>query len=129
MSNAQRIVFVVTFLLAFFAASMAFAAPTLTADPYPASETQPDSASLTINGGAPIACTLPTVPAGKVPTCDLASVMAAGTYTLVLTVTKAAGCAPTGDECWSAGSAPSAPFVYKWRASGASAPTALRVAP
>lgn len=110
------------------ACSAAMAAPTLTADPYPTTVTQPDTASFTVNGGAPIACTLPVSAAGKTPTCDLASITVPGTYTLVMTVTKAAGCNAAG-ECWPEGSASSAPFSYKWLASGASAPAALRVAP
>lgn len=116
-------------LIACLACGSATAAPTLTADPYPTTVVQPDSASFTVNGGAPIACTLPVSAAGKTPTCDLASITVPGTYTLVMKVTKAAGCNAEGNECWPEGSASSAPFVYKWRASGASAPAGLRVAP
>ncbi len=105
----------------------ALAAPTLIADPYPAAAVQPDSASFTVNGGAPIACTLPTVTGGLQPTCDLASLATPGTYTLVMTVTKAAGCA--GASCWPAGSASSSPFAYTRLAAGVTAPAALKVAP
>lgn len=130
MSNAQRIVFALTFLVAFLAASMAFAAgPTLTAAPYPTTATQPDGMFITVNGGAPISGALPSSTAGKTPTVDMAFITAPGTYNIVMTVTKAAGCNAAGDECWPEGSASSAPFVYKWRASGAPAPTGLRVAP
>ena len=95
------------------------AAPTLTADAYPATGVQPDAASFTINGGAPIACTVSTVSAGVQPACNLASVGTPGAYVLVMTVTKAAGC--SGSTCWAAGSASSAPFNYNWL--GGSVPT------
>jgi len=43
---------------------IASAAPTLSADPYPASGGQPSAASFTVNGGSEVACTLVTVAGG-----------------------------------------------------------------
>jgi hypothetical protein len=101
-------------------------AATLYADPYPSTVTQPDAATFTVNGGAPIACALVTVAGGLQPQCPLASITAPGTYTLVMSVSKAAGCNAAGDTCWAAGSASSAPFAYVWQNAGASAPTGLK---
>ena len=112
------------------AAGAANAAPFLYADPYPPTATQPDTARFTINGGAPISCTLETVTGGIRPKCDLASITTPGTYTLVMTVSKAAtitngtGTA-TNDP---GGSASSDPFAYVLRAGSVSKP-ALSVAP
>ena len=39
----------------------AFAAPFIVADPVPATAVQPDAASITINGGTPVACVFETV--------------------------------------------------------------------
>ena len=108
----------------------AFAAPFLYADPYPSTVTQPDSARYTINGGSPINCVLETVTGGIRPKCDLASITAAGTYTLVMTVSKAATITngtntATNDP---GGSASSDPFQYVLRAGSVSKPT-LNVAP
>lgn len=117
--------------LAAMLASAAHAAPTLTADPYPSTGVQPDSASVTINGGAPVACTLVTnAQGGKVPTCDLASIASAGTYTLVLTVTKAASCTSgtNSADCTAGGSASSPPFSYRLVGGSVAAPV-LRVVP
>jgi hypothetical protein len=99
---------------------------TLYADPYPPTVTQPDAASFTVNGGASIACPLVTVAAGLQLQCPLASITAPGIYTLVVTVTKTAGCNAAGDTCWGAGSASSAPFVFAWQGGGVSAPTNLK---
>ena len=108
------------------AAAVALAAPTLQADPYPSAGVQPDSITLTVNGGAPQACELVPVAGGVQPRCDLAA-LTTGTYTLVMTAHRAAGCA--GSTCWAAGSASSAPFVYTRAASGAVAPTGLGLQP
>lgn len=105
----------------------AHAAPHLYADPYPSTGVQPDSVTMTVNGGAPIACTLETVPGGKQPRCDLAGITAAGTYTLVMTASRAAGC--SGSTCWAAGAASSAPFSYTRQASAVAAPTGLGLQP
>lgn len=109
--------------LAALLAMPASAAPFLYADAYPATGVQPDAASFTINGGSPIACQLETVAAGVRPKCDLASITTPGTYTLVVTVTKAGGIANTsgGATVTQAGSASSAPFAY--RLAGGSVPT------
>lgn len=94
----------------------AHAAPTLRSDPYPIG---PAAATFTVNGGPPQACTLPTVPGGVQPTCDLASITAPGTYTIVLTVTQNLKCVNTlnAADCSGEGSASSAPFAYTWRGS------------
>lgn len=92
---------------------VANAAPTLTADPYPATGVQPDAATLSVNGTQTITCTLRTVTGGVQPACDLVSITTPGTYTLVMTVTKAAGC--VGNTCSGGGSASSAPFSYIWQ--------------
>jgi hypothetical protein len=102
------------------------AAPTLTADPYPSTGTQPSAAVVTVNGGTPQPCTLRTVAGGLQPTCDLASITVPGTYTLVLTVSTVAGC--TGNACTGAGSASSAPFSYQWLGSVVPIPV-LRLSP
>lgn len=93
--------------------SAAIAAPTLTADPYPATGVQPDAATLSVNGTQTINCTLKTVTGGIQPSCDLVSITTPGTYTLIMTVTKAAGC--VGNTCSGGGSASSAPFTYIWQ--------------
>jgi hypothetical protein len=105
----------------------AFAAPTLTSDPYAVA---PAAATFTVNGGSPKACTLPAVTGGVQPTCDLASIATPGTYTIVLTVTTNAGCVNTlnAADCSGAGSASSAPFTYKWNGSVVPGPV-LRVSP
>lgn len=89
-------------------------APILTADPYPANAAQPDTVSFTIDGGAPLRCSLLDTPAGKVPICDLASITTPGTYTLVMTVASHGACtsAPDSGTCSGGGSASSAPFSY-----------------
>lgn len=116
---------VLTIILALWS-SLCAANPFLTADAYPASGTQPDGASVTVNGGAPIACVIETVAGGVRPKCDLVSITAPGTYTLVLTVTRSAACTPSagGSTCTGAGSASSAPFSYVWRAGTVTAPVA-----
>lgn len=106
-------------------------APFLLADAYPpdsATALQPDSASITINGGAPIACALlsVTTPAnGKRPVCDLASVTSSGTYAVVLTVSRAPSCVNTGPnagECTPGGSAATGPFAYMRKSGTVGAP-------
>jgi hypothetical protein len=100
-------------LALFLAAGVANAAPTLTADPYPSTGVQPDAATVSVNGTQTIQCTLKTVTGGLQPSCDLVSITAPGTYTLVMTVTKNAGC--VGNTCSGGGSASSAPFTYIWQ--------------
>lgn len=109
------------------ASSAALAAPTLTANPYAKA---PAAITLTVDGGAPIACTLVQIAGGWQPTCDLASITAPGTYTLVMTATSNAECINTlnAADCSGAGSASSAPFAYTWRGSSVPAPV-LSVAP
>lgn len=106
------------------------AAPFLMANPYPSTVTQPDGASYTINGGTPVACTIETVAGGVQPKCDLAGITAAGTYTLVMTVTRSANIVNgtnTGTVT-QAGSASSVPFSYVLRSGAVTGPT-LTVAP
>lgn len=112
-----------------FAAS-AQAGPFLYADPYPPTSVQPDAASLTINGGTPISCTLVSVAGGLQPKCDLASITTDGTYTLIMTVSKAASIAtsPGGATNTAGGSASSAPFSYRLLRAPVATP-ALRVGP
>lgn len=113
------------------ACGLAHAAPILLADPYPASGVQPDSATLSVNGGSTITCTLPTVTGGVQPTCDLVSITSPGTYTLVLTVTKNPITVTTADGATTTpgGSASSSPFVWRRLAGGVSAPASLKIAP
>jgi hypothetical protein len=121
-------VMLVGMLMAF---GVANAAPTLTADPYPATAPQPSSITLTVNGAAGPVCTLAAGTAGAlIPTCDLASIPA-GTSTLVMTAVFTKGCvtATNAATCTDGGSASSAPFSYTRRALSASGPDALRVAP
>lgn len=99
-------------LLSFILFPSLVGAQTLYADPYTDSMVMPETASFTINGGAPIPCELRSVPTGKQPACPLASIRTPGTYTLVMTVSKPVSC-PTPDTC-SGGSASSAPFEYRW---------------
>lgn len=114
------------------ASAPAFAAPTLTMDPYgpdTATVAQPDAAEITINGGAPIACQLVAVssPAGgKQPRCDLSGITSSGTYTLAVTVKRAASCgntSATAGQCTFGGSASSAPFAYTARSGSVAAPS------
>ncbi len=111
--------------------SWAQAAPwSLRAAPYPSTGFQPTSATFTVNGGAPIACTVPIVSGGVQPTCPLASITAFGTYTLVMTATFASGClnSPNQATCTSGGPASSDPFVFNYSSGLASKPI-LSVAP
>lgn len=119
--------FIALLALLALAGIAARAAPqTLYADPYPSTAVQPDAASFTVNGGAAIACSLVSVTGGLQPQCPLAAITAPGAYTLVMTVTKAAGCNAAGDTCWGAGSASSAPFVFEWQGAGVGSPTGLK---
>lgn len=128
--NLARVAMMLALLPLLLFALQAAAAPTLTAAAYPATATQPDEASYTINGGAPVACTLAASGAGLVPTCDLAGITQPGTYTLVMTVSKKPGCTNAADQatCTSGGSASSAPFRYELRPGGVAGPV-LRVVP
>lgn len=106
------------------------AAPNLFADPYPDGSGQPDTITMTVNGGAAQACELVVVLGGKQPKCDLAGLTAAGTYTLVMTACRAGsivnvenGATNTQEAC-----ASSVPFSYTLRSGGVAAPV-LTVAP
>ena len=103
------------------------AAPFLEATPYPASGPQPDAASFTVNGGAPVACQLVASAAGITPRCDLASITTPGTYTLVMTVTAKGGVSG-GNTFTQAGSASSTPFSYSLRA-GVATPPVVQLVP
>lgn len=111
------------------ACTAALSAPTLTANPYPPEAIQPAAVSFTVNGGAPKVCTLTQVTGGLQPTCDLASITAPGTYTLVMIATSNAGCvnAPSAATCQGTGSASSAPFAYTWLGNAIAPPAILRV--
>ena len=118
-------------LLAFALATFGVqAAPFLYADPYPSTGVQPDAASFTVNGGAPIACQIAAVSGAVQPKCDLGTITTPGTYTLVMTVSKAAGIVntPGGATNTSGGSASSIPFAYKLLAGSVPTP-ALSVSP
>ncbi len=107
--------------------SLALAAPFLESAPYAANGPQPDAASFTVNGGAPVACQLVARTEGIVPRCDLASIANPGAYTLVLTVTAKGGVSG-GNTYTQAGSASSAPFSYTLRA-GVATPPVVRLVP
>ena len=106
----------------------AMANPFIVADPVAVGTV--DAASITINGGAPVACVLETVTGGIRPKCDVGN-LAFGTYTIVMTYSKAASCTSATDTatCTAAGSASAAPFVYVTRAGSVSAPVARRTEP
>lgn len=76
-----------------------------------------DAVSCTINGGAAIAGTLPTVTGGVEPTCPLTSITGPGKYTIVMTVVKnetLTNVPGTSGAYNPGGSASSSPFVYDW---------------
>ena len=67
----------------------ASAAPTLVAAPYPVGPDQPEKASLSIDGGAPLPCILKLAALGTLqPMCDLVSITVPGVYKLVLSVSN-----------------------------------------
>ena len=108
--------------------SLASAAPTLSAAPMPASGPQPASMSVTVNGAAGPACTLPKAADGSVQgSCDLASLAVPGVYTLVATYTYVAGCVNTANAatCQAGGVASSTPFVLTRAAFPATGPVLL----
>lgn len=104
-----------------FVAGNAIASPYLVSDPYAATGPQPDEASFTVNGGAPIPCVIESVTGGVRPKCDLSSINTAGTYTLVLTV-KALGGVAGGNTYTAPGSASSAPFAYTFKSGNVTIP-------
>ena len=116
-----------------FVAGPALAGPTLSSDAYPANlpnAAQPTEVSITVNGAAGPACTLPRAADGSVrPTCDLTS-LAPGSYTIVMSVSNPAACpAQTSPAtCTLGGAALSAPFLLKLSPGAVTAPV-LRVAP
>lgn len=115
-------------LAALTLATAAIAGPTLTAGAYaPGTLT---GASITVNGGASQACTIPLVAGALVPTCDLSSLANPGNYTLVLTVSNASNCTNTGtaSTCTGGGSNAAPPFTLTLQ-QGPAVPTALKVAP
>jgi hypothetical protein len=107
---------------------MAKAAPTLSADPVPATGPQPTGAEWQVQGASTwTPCTLTGTP--KVMACDLVSLTSTvGPSTILARYTYTAGCDATG-ACWGAGAAVSTPFAFRWLGVGASAPAALKVAP
>lgn len=117
------------FLSALLLSVSAHAAPFLYADPY-STTNAPDSATFTVNGGTPQPCELITVQGGIRPKCDLGGITAAGTYTLVMTVSRAASIVNGTNTATNtaAGSASSANFTYVLRTEAVGGPT-LRVAP
>jgi len=112
----------------------AIAGPTLTSDPYPLSDAQPNTATVAVTavtstGMAPVAtivsCKLPAAVDGSVqPVCDLSS-FKPGQYSLVLTVSSLTGCSggPAAFYCDSGGTASSDPFSLTLRSGGARKPT------
>jgi len=88
----------------------------LVSAPYPPTGFQPNAATFTINGGAPITCTAPTVAGGIQLTCPLSSITAFGTYTLVQTAIFPQACINTTGQaqCSNGGSVPSAPFTFTY---------------
>ncbi len=121
----------ITLFLALALATLACsAAPFLVADSYPTTSVQPDSASLTINGGSPQACALVADSSGAVqPKCDLAGITAAGSYTLVLTVSRSYQVTNTtgGGTVTQASASSSGPFVYRLVSGALPAVTAPRL--
>jgi hypothetical protein len=115
-------------MLGLSAALGALAAPTLSADPVPATGPQPTGAEWQVVGASSwLPCTLTGTP--KVMACDLVSLTSTvGARSLQARYTYAAGCDATG-ACWGAGAAVSDPFVFQWLGVGASKPTVLKVAP
>jgi hypothetical protein len=107
------------------------AAPHLFSAPYKAPATIPDSATLTINGGAPIACELTSTDEGVVPRCDLSSIKTSGTYTLVMTVCKASEIIndPNAATNTVGGCVSSANFRYELRTGAVPTPPVLSVGP
>lgn len=128
---ARTLALLIVALILLTAAVVAHAAPTLLADPYPSTAVQPDSARITANGGAPIACALETVAAGKQPRCDLAFLTGNGTWTLVLTVCKAGGITTVvnGATVTQEACASSAPFSFARVVPAVAAPTGLGLQP
>jgi hypothetical protein len=124
----QTIVVLACVALALIICGLARAAPTLSADPVPATGAQPTGAEWQVQGAATWQpCALTGTP--KVMACDLVSLTATvGPSTLLARYTYAAGCDATG-ACWAAGAAVSGPFAFRWLGVGASVPTVLRVAP
>lgn len=112
--------------------SLSQAAPFLTADPAPLTAVQPDSASVTVNGGAAAACvvTPPSATVGASARCDMSGITAAGTYTLVMTWCNKGGIVntPGGAVNTAAGCASSTPFSYKLQTAAVPGPT-LSVSP
>lgn len=106
------------------------AAPHLFANPYPTGDGQPDTITMTVNGGTAQACELVAVAGGKQPKCDLAGITTAGTYTLVMTACRT-GSIVNGDSSATVtqeACASSVPFSYTLRSGGVAAPV-LTVAP
>jgi hypothetical protein len=103
----------------------AIAAPTLSADFYATNAI--DSVECSVNGSRIISGTIDKTDATKwIPKCDLVSINVTGTYTLVMTVKKAAGC--IGNSCFAGGVASSVPFTYNWTSANVPTP-ALKLEP
>ena len=100
-----------------------YAAPTLYADPHSATGPQPAAAEWSSDGTAWKPCAI----TAREPACDLASIGAAGSYTLRMRYVYTAGC--LGEVCWSAGAASSDPFAFVWQGVPASRPSGLGLRP
>jgi hypothetical protein len=129
-SAMRKLLFAAALFVIGLVALPALAGPTLAASPYPASGPQPASVSITVNGNAGPACTLPKAADGSVkPTCDLSS-LSAGSYTIVMTVSSPPGCTSQSSPatCTTIGSASSSPFLLTLSAGVATAPV-LQIGP
>jgi hypothetical protein len=118
------------------ATALAAAAPTLTTNnAYDAATGLPSSAWVMVNGTTRVECTL-VANANRqvVPTCDLASLVRPGTYTLELFVSNETSmCAPDAGTapawtCSSGGTASTGPFSLKLLPGGVSRPV-VRLVP
>lgn len=113
-------------------ATVASAAPFLvTKAPYPFPAGIPQSAYTFKASATPGPFSLTCVVNAGVPTCDAAPALATPvpSISFVMTVTRTAGCDADGANCWTGGTAPSAPFVRTLLDSAVGAPTGLGLAP
>lgn len=118
-------------LTAALVCASATAAPTLVAAPYAVGPDQPETASLRIDGGAPLPCVLRLAAGGTLqPVCDLASITVPGVYRLVLSVSNRTVLTNEdgGGTYVVGGTAEAAPFTYTFRR-GAAAPPVPKLAP
>ena len=112
---------------ALMAASMAVnAAPFLYSQVLPAVAVQPDTATYTVDGGAPISCQILVDAAnGKQAKCDLGQLTAAKDYIIVMTWVKQASITNSPNKAINAAgsSASSDPFTYALQLSPVAKPT------